>query len=161
VAAEIFIGGHDIDSSQVYADTLNGSFVRLLAPGIWPLTFMASGYRDTTINIAVDAWQKTDITMYMLKRTTPADSSHPKPPALYPNPASSVIKAVLPDEVAGNVNVRIINLSGKIIIDYDIEINKDVPVLIDISRLSAGTYSAVFTNSKKKTSCIGRFIVIK
>lgn len=161
VAAEIFIKGHDTDSSQVYADTLNGSFVRLLAPGIWPLTFTASGYRDTTINVSVNAWQKTDITMYMLKGTTPSDTSHPEPPALYPNPASSVIKAVLPDEVAGNVNVRIINLSGKIILDYDTEIYEDVPVLIDISRLSAGTYSAVFTNSKKKTSCIGRFIVIK
>jgi hypothetical protein len=161
VAAEIFINGHDTDSSQVYADTLNGSFIRLLAPGIWPLTFTASGYRDTTINVAVIARQRTDITLYMLKAAIPPDSSLPEPPALYPNPASSFIKAVLPEAVAGNINIRIINMSGKIIRDYDIEVVKDIPVLIDISRLSAGTYSAVFTNSKKNTSCRGRFIVIK
>ena len=61
VPAEIFIKGHDTDSSQVYADTLTGSFVRLLAPGIWPLTFTADGYRDTTINVAVNARDKKPI----------------------------------------------------------------------------------------------------
>jgi hypothetical protein len=161
LAAEIFIEGHDTDSSQVYADTLHGSFVRLLAPGIWPLTFKATGYRDTTINVTVNTRQKTDITVYMIKETTPPDSSLPDPPALYPNPASSVINAILPDQVAGNVNIRIINTSGKIIMDYETEISEAVPVRIAINRLSAGTYNIIFTNSKKKTSCIGRFIVIK
>jgi murein tripeptide amidase MpaA len=161
VAAEVFIKDHDIDSSEVYADSLTGTFVRLLAPGIWPFTFTAVGYRDTTINVAVNTGQKTDITLYMLKVTTPRDSLLPELPALYPNPASSVIKAVLPDEVSGPVNIRIISQSGKILIDYDTENYQDIPVLIDISRLSSGTYSAVFTNSKKKTSCRGRFIVIK
>jgi Zinc carboxypeptidase/Secretion system C-terminal sorting domain len=161
VAAEIFIKDHDIDSSQVYADTLNGSFIRMLSPGIWPLTLTAGGYRDTTINVAVNAGQKTDVTLYMKKDTNPRDTSLPEPPALYPNPASSVINALLPDEVSGNVNIRIINQSGKIIYDYDSEVYKDIPVRIDINRLSSGPYTAVFTNSKKNTSCRGRFIVIK
>ena len=97
----------------------------------------------------------------MVKGTTPPDTSLPEPPALYPNPASSVINALLPEDVSGNVNVMIINLSGRIIINYETEIYQDVPCQIDISRLSAGTYYAVFTNSKKNTSCRGRFIVIK
>jgi len=161
VAAEIFIKDHDIDSSEVYADTLTGSFVRLLAPGIWPFTFTAGGYRDTTINVAVNAAQKTDITVYMLKGTIPPDSSLHEPPVLYPIPASSVLNAVLPDEVSGNVNIRIISQSGQIMIDYYTEAYKNLPVLIDINRLSSGSYSALFTNYKKKTSCRGRFIVIK
>jgi hypothetical protein len=161
VPAEIFIRGHDTDSSQVYADTLTGGFVRLLATGIWPLTFTAAGYRDTTINVAVNAGQKSEITVYMVKGTTPPDSTLTEPPALYPNPASVFINAILPDEVSGEVNVRIISQSGQIVINYNTGISGNVPVRIDISRLSSGTYSAVFTNSKKNTSCRGRFIVIK
>ena len=45
VPAMISIEGHDEDHSQVYADTLTGEFVRLLAPGTWDLTFSANGYR--------------------------------------------------------------------------------------------------------------------
>ena len=161
VAAEIFIKAHDKDDSQVYSDTLTGSFVRLLEPGLWPLTFTASDYRDTTVNVAVFAGQRTELTLFMMKKVTPPDSSLPEAPALYPNPASKVINAVLTDDISGTVNVRIISQSGKIMIYYDTEIYNDVPVQIDISRLSAGTYSAVFFNSKKNKSCRGRFIVIK
>jgi hypothetical protein len=96
-----------------------------------------------------------------VKGTTPPDSTLTEPPALYPNPASVFINAILPDEVSGEVNVRIISQSGQIVINYNTGISGNVPVRIDISRLSSGTYSAVFTNSKKNTSCRGRFIVIK
>lgn len=164
VEAEIFIKGHDKDSSQVYSDTLNGSFVRLIAPGLWPFTFTADGYRDTTINVTVNSRQKTDITLYMQKVTTPPDTSDiplPEPPALYPNPASSVLNALLTEELSGNVNVMIIDVSGRFIFYYETEFTKGIPLLIDISRLSAGSYYAVFTNSKKKATCMGRFIVIK
>jgi hypothetical protein len=164
VAAEIFIKGHDKDSSQVYSDILTGSFVRLIAPGVWPFTFSAGGYRDTTINITVNSGQKTDITMYMQKATTPPDTSEtplPEPPALYPNPASSVLNALPTEDLSGTVNVMIIDVSGRVIIYYYTEFTKDIPLIIDINRLSAGTYYAVFTNSKKKATSMGRFIVIK
>jgi hypothetical protein len=161
VAAEMFIKGHDKDSSQVYSDPLTGTFVRMLDQGVWPLTFTAAGYRDTTINVTVNDRQKTDLLVYMSKGTTPPDSTLPDPPALYPNPASSFINAVLPDDVSGNVNVMIINQSGKIMINFDTAIDRNMPLIIDIGRLASGTYSAVFTNSQKKSSCRGRFIVIK
>ncbi len=160
VPAEVFIKGHDVDSSQVYADTLTGDFVRLLAAGTWPVTFSASGYRDTTISITVNDRQKTDITVFMRKVKTPADTL-PVPPALYPNPASSFLKVLLPEEITGTVNIMIANFPGQILINYNTEFYKDVPVLIDLSRLPSGTYTAVFTNSKRKTSCRGRFIIIK
>jgi hypothetical protein len=46
-------------------------------------------------------------------------------------------------------------------VEYNTETFKGEPLLIDIRRLSPGTYLAVFRNSKKKSSCMGRFIVIK
>jgi hypothetical protein len=161
VPAEVFIKNHDFDSSQVYADTLTGSFVRMLSPGIWPLTFTAEGYRDSTLQVTVYDGQRTDINLLMKKGYNGPDTTLPKPPALYPNPASTVIKALLPEEVVGMVKVRISDQSGRIVIGYDAEAVKDEPLLIDISSLSPGSYVADFRNSKKVKSCRGRFMVIK
>jgi hypothetical protein len=44
---------------------------------------------------------------------------------------------------------------------YDTEAFKGVPLIINLERFSPGTYQVVFTNSKKKTSARGRFVVIK
>ena len=67
VPAKVFISGHDTDSSQVYSDTLTGSFVRFLSPGSWNLTFTATGYQPLLItNVIVTPVQKTDIIADML-----------------------------------------------------------------------------------------------
>ncbi len=161
VAAKVFIAGHDKDSSQVYSDALNGTFVRLLSPGIWAVTFTAGGYRDTTMNIDVYAGQRTDINVILAKNVSGPDTTVPEVPALYPNPATTEIKALLPDELAGSVNIMIINQSGKLIADYNSETQKGIPVIIDVRRMAPGTYYAVFKNIKKNKSCHGKFIVIK
>ena len=77
LAAEVFIRGHDTDSSQVYSDSVAGTFIRMLAPGVWPLTFTAKGFRDTTIIVTVNEGQKTDLTVLMEKETSPSDTSLP------------------------------------------------------------------------------------
>jgi hypothetical protein len=161
VPAEVFIEGHDKDSSQVYSDTLTGTFVRLLSPGSWNLKFTANGYHDAISNVVVYSGQKTDIIVNMVPETTPSDTTIPEAPSIYPNPATDVIKAILPDGVIGTVNMKIFNLQGALVLEYNTETFNGVPLLIDIRRLSPGTYLAVFRNSQKKTSCMGRFIVIK
>jgi len=161
VPAKVFIEGHDKDSSQVYSDTLTGTFVRLLSPGSWTLTFTANGYHDTISNVVVYSGQKTDIIVNMVPETTPPDTTTPEAPSIYPNPATDEIKAILPDGVIGTVNMKIFNLQGALMLEYNTETFKGVPLLIDIRKLSPGTYLAVFRNSQKKTSCMGRFIVIK
>lgn len=49
VKAKVFINGHDIDESWVFADSLTGFYQRLLAPGSYDLTFSAQGYLPRTI----------------------------------------------------------------------------------------------------------------
>jgi hypothetical protein len=162
VPAKIFITGHDKDSSHIYSDTLTGSFVRLLAPGSWNLTFTAHGYNDATIsNIVVFPEQRTDIVVNMIPITNQIDTTIPEAPSLYPNPATAEIKAILPGVLAGKVNVKIISQSGSLMSEYNTEYTQGVPLLIDIKRLSGGTYSVVFANTVKRISCRGRFIVIK
>jgi hypothetical protein len=162
VPAKVLITGHDKDNSHVYSDTLTGSFVRLLAPGLWNLTFSAVGYRDTTVsNIVVISRQRTEIVVNMVPIINSIDTTNPETPLLYPNPATTEIRAVLPDRIIGTVNIRIVNLSGKIMSEYNTEVVKGVPVQIDIKRLSEGTYTVVFINTITKISLSSRFLVIK
>jgi hypothetical protein len=162
VPSKIFISGHDKDSSQVYSDTLSGSFIRYLTPGSWNLTFSAKGFNDTTIsNIVVLAGQKIDLIVKMVPDVTGIDTTTPAQPVLYPNPSSSVIKAILPTNMPGRINVKIYSDSGKLLSDYNTEAEQGVPLPVDIKGLASGTYSVIFTNKLSKVFCKSRFVVIK
>ena len=163
VPAKVYISGHDKDSSEVYSDTLTGSFERFLYSGSWNLTFSATGYRDTTINnVKVVSGQKTDLIVDM----SPGVSSIEKTKSgtlilLYPNPARDYINALLPDIIDGNINIRIINTIGKLISEYPYEAVQGVPLLIDIKSFPAGKYIVVFINPVTGTSFYGRLVIIK
>lgn len=162
VAAKIFIIGHDKDNSQVYSDTLTGSFVRLLAPGLWNLTFSAPGYLDTTIsNIVAVSGQQYNLVVNMVPVINSVDTMDTETTVLYPNPATTEILAVLPEKILGTIQVRIISLSGKIMSDYIIDAINGVPVRIDLLKFAAGQYSVVFTNTVTKITFSGKFVVIR
>ncbi|MCE5346378.1 MAG: hypothetical protein LLG13_08845 [Bacteroidales bacterium] len=162
VPAKVFITGHDSDSSHVYSDTLTGKFVRMLSPGSWDLTFSANGYIDTTVsNIPVYEGQKTDIVVNMIPETNRTKTIIPSVTSLYPNPAANEINALLSDRMTGYVNVRIINMSGVVISDFNTETIQGEPVPIDITMLKGGSYTVIFTNTSSKASCRGKFMVIK
>ena len=163
VPAKVFISGHDKDNSQVYSDTLTGSFVRFLSPGSWNLTFTATGYQPLLIsNVIVTAGQKTDLIVDML----PVIDSVENPNSttlilLYPNPARNDISAILPDIMKGKINVRIISETGMLLSDYNSNTVQGIPLMIDIRSLSAGVYTVVFSDLGKGSYFHGRFVVIK
>ncbi|HUX56992.1 MAG TPA: M14 family zinc carboxypeptidase [Bacteroidales bacterium] len=162
VPAKVFITGHDKDSSHVYSDTLTGSFIRLLEPGLWDLTFSANGYHDTTFtDLTVFSGQKTDIVVNLTPLANRIDTTIPAIPTLYPNPAKTVIYAVLPDKMTGNLNVKVVNQSGMLISDYITEAVQGIPVSIDVKKLSGGIYTVIFINTDTKIICRSRFIVVK
>ena len=162
VPSLVFIEGHDIDNSQVYSDTLTGFFTRLLLPGSYDLTFNAEGYRDTTVrDIGVIQRERTDLTIEMFPDLNPADTTNPAKPLFYPNPGSIFIKAVLPEKIRGTVNIRLFNMTGKKVSDYDTEASDRNPVKLDVSRLPAGIYFVVFTNKETKQSCSGRIVILR
>jgi murein tripeptide amidase MpaA len=134
VPAKISISFHDVDNSQVYSDTLTGSFVRFLSPGSWNLTFSAGSYRDTTISyVNVVSGERTDLTVDMSvlpNNIETIESSNPI--VLYPNPARNSIRALLPDIPTKNINVLIINQAGKVMSDYNTTIFQRIPLVIDL-----------------------------
>ena len=163
VPAKVFIEGHDKDSSQVYSDTLTGSFVRLLSPGTWNLTFSAVGYWPAHVNnVIVTSGQKTDLIVDMSPVLDGIESTNMSTPVLlYPNPANNVIKALLPDIMAGDINVRVINQAGRLMSDYNTIAVQGIPLSMDVKSLSPGTYTAVFIKTTGNSSCYGRFVIIK
>ena len=162
VEARVFIAGHDRDSSQVSSGKLTGNFTRLLAPGIWNLTFSAPGYYDKRVNgVEVVDGKQNLLGVKMARLTSSVDSTNPGTPFLYPNPALSEIKAVLPLSIHGSLNVKIINAAGSIVSDYNIESYPNTPVILSVKKLPAGVYTVVFNNKPAAISCSARFIVIK
>jgi hypothetical protein len=162
VAAKVFIKGHDADSSHVYSDTLTGSFVRLLSPGIWNISFSATGYKDTTYtNIAVYQYQKTDLQVKMIPEVNPADTIPVERALMFPNPASGEIWCFLSGRMAGRVSVKIFSSSGVQETSYENDAVDGYPFRIDISRLAAGTYTVVIMNRQKGLVSKGRIVVIK
>jgi len=163
VPAKVFINGYDKDSSQVYSDTLTGSFVRFLSPGLWNLTFSAKGYRPVTMsNINVTSRLETDLIVDMSPYTNKVEApGYETSLLLYPNPAHDDIRAIPPDGLTGKVNVRIINSAGMLVSDYIDEVVHGIPIIIDIKMLPSGTYTIVFTGIVTRTSFHGRFVVIK
>ena len=162
VPAKVFIEGHDIDNSHVYSDTLTGFFTRLLLPGSYDLTFTAEGYRDTTVSdITVIHRERTDLTVKMLPDLNPVDTTNPAKPLFYPNPGSILIKAILPEKIRGTVNIRLFNMTGKKVSDYETETWDRNPIKLDVGRLPAGIYFAVFTNKETKHLCSGRIVIIR
>ncbi len=158
VAAKIFISGHDTDSSHVYSDTLTGSFVRMLFPGEWDITFSAGGYITKVVRDVVVANNRmTMLNVGMLQTGLgPADRM-----VFVPNPASDFLNILLPDRQTGKVNIRIYDIMGRKQDDYNKDTFKDVPVIIDIKRFAAGTFILVVTNTHTGSVDKGRFVVIK
>ena len=155
VAAKIFINNHDEDNSQVYSDSLTGSFTRMLAPGSWDLQFTANGYSDTVIsNIVVYEGQKTHLDVEMIP--VPVDF-----PLLYPNPATTSLRILLPEIISGKVNVMIFNQSGIKVSNYNTVITDGIPLIHNISHMTSGLYNMVITNTLTKISYKARFIVVR
>jgi hypothetical protein len=162
VSAKVFISGHDKDSSHVYSDTIFGSFVRLLAHGSYNLTFSSAGYKSKTVkNINVSEGEKTDLIVDLVSDLRHIDIPESGSPTLYPNPAIHMLNAMLPEGVQDNVNIKIVNSSGQVVTDYNIFSQRGVPVMIDVSRLSGGSYTVIFKSLYTGNTSHGRFIVVK
>ena len=162
VPAEVFIAGHDIDSSQVYSDTITGNFVRFLSPGSWNITFSAEGYRDTTLtDVIVHTGQRTDLTVLMTPMQVPEDTTSYITAKIYPVPASTEIKILLPNEFSGSVSLKIYDISGRLMKNFDTEYNPGIPIVTDIFSLPAGIYSIIITHKNIRGTVRGRFIVVK
>ncbi len=160
VPAEIYILSHDKDSSQVYSDSINGSFTRLLMPGTWDISFHSAGYRDTTLTglvVAVNA--PLNLAVFLEPLSIKPDSAYKYLPFIWPNPAASSINCVLPWSFSGSVKITIVDNAGKKAMEFNDYYYKGEQKEIDISSLPAGSYFVIFRNLASGEKLTGRIVV--
>lgn len=160
VPARIYIAGHDKDSSHVYADTISGSFVRFLSPGLWTLRFTSPGYITAYKDVLVEDWKETLLNVEMHRFSGPLDTLATPVPLLYPNPVNDFLRIVMPQHQTGEVNIKIFNSMGRKIMDSDMETFENIPVVINVNHFASGTYIAVITNNVSKIVNKSRFAVL-
>ena len=160
VAAKIIIPGQDKDSSLVFSDTLTGSFTRLIAPGSWDLLVKAKGYTDLAVgDVIVAENTRTEINILMTPYVNPVDTTDTPVMILYPNPANESLRAVLPEELFGRVNVRIFSALGIRLRDYYDEAVEDIPLEINVRDLPDGSYTLIISSTESAALSMKRFVV--
>jgi hypothetical protein len=160
VPAKIFTEGHDMNNSEIYADTINGRYLRMIEPGVWDITFSADGYKTTTVTgITSETRIGTELNVEMEKISNPADTINREMPILYPNPAGTYIRAILPEDILGIVNVKVFSQNGIEILEDNQMVLYGNPYELNLSELAPGVYFAIFTSQSNGKSCTGRFVV--
>ncbi len=160
--ARVFIAGHDRDSSHVYSGSSDGTFVRLLAPGTWDLTFTAWGCLPAVVeDVVVTEGVKTEIIVELQPILNPVDTAATPIPLLYPNPSSHSLRVVLPGRQTGDILVQVYNSLGYKLADYETKTTEGSPLIIDVSRFPGGIYTLVLTNTATHFTDKSRFVVVR
>lgn len=162
VPARIFITGYDKDSSHVYSDTLTGSYLRMLAPGIYDLKFSAAGYADQVINdIIVNEGEQTSVNVEMVSFINPVDTTETQGLIIYPNPSDDHFNLVLPERQYGRINIKIFSTGGLKLKDYYRESAEDMPIRINVTDLQDGIYILQVTNKSSGMTDRTCFVVVR
>ncbi|HZL76469.1 MAG TPA: M14 family zinc carboxypeptidase, partial [Bacteroidales bacterium] len=162
VKAMIYINGHDSDSSQVFSDSLNGNFTRLIAPGIWTLKVSAKGYYSTTVsNVAVVNGMPVNLDIKLLPILNAVDTITTPVIKIYPDPASEFIRIIFPERQIGKVKIKVFNSLGEEMADYTDFAYEDTPLVFNIRGLASGWYSVMIINDISGIVDRGRFVIVR
>ena len=162
VRAMIYITRHDKDSSQVYSDSLNANFTRLIASGIWTLEVSAKGYTTTTISdVSVIDGIPVNLDIRLVPILNAIDTVATPVIKIYPVPASEFIRIIFPERQIGKINVKIFNSLGRTVADYPDFAYEDTPLVCNIRNLASGWYSVMITNDSSGIVDRGRFVVVR
>lgn len=99
VKAKIEIPSHDFDNSEVYSDSITGSYYRMIYPGTYDVTYSADGFYSQTVNnVNVQNLQTTTVNVELVP-------DHPVPVQLVNFDASvNMNKVILNWETATEIN---------------------------------------------------------
>ncbi len=132
--AQVFIGGHDQDESQVYSSLPVGDYHRPIKEGTYNVSFLKEGYYPQTIEVSVtdDESMLLDVQLVPVgigyEEINAEDSFH-----IYPNPFSKLVTF----DVSEATEVQIFTVDGKLLRKFNLQsgnTNKD------LGGLKAGIY---------------------
>jgi len=161
VPASVSVDGHDKDNSHVLCDTATGVFTRLISEGLYNLKLSASGYRDTVISsVNVVEGVQSGIDIQMTPLVKPPDPEKILTPFFYPNPCSGEVNVFLPEGLDGTVDVRVFDLSGRLVLRSVAEMVENEPLKLVLSGLGEGEYIILFTGLSTGRSATGKVVIV-
>jgi hypothetical protein len=162
VGAKIFITGHDKDSSHIYADTLTGSYNRLLTGGTWSLQFSAPGYRDTIIsNLGLLPGEGLLLDVVMEPLVLNDDTIRADTIVLFPNPSAGRFSVRLPAGFGGEVNIMAYTQTGLNVYSGRADYTADNLLTIDLSAHPPGVYTLVVRQNSSGTFAVARAVIVR
>lgn len=147
VKAKVSISGFDIDSSEVYSDSLFGMYYRMLIAGTYNLTFSAPGYHSKTVqnvNAVNDQATVLNVKLRPIPTRIVSNSETPNEFSLYqnyPNPFNPKTKIKFDIPHTPSPSGR----AGVGLFIYDI-LGRKISSLVN-GKLQPGTYEVDFDGS--------------
>lgn len=146
VHAEIYVIGHEEDSSWVYAQLPLGNYKRLIYEGNYNLRVSASGYDTRLIpNIQVTNRQKTELNIWLLPEGVGSISQNEISAGLklYPNPVAGNTVIVRSETMIEHL--RLYNIQGQQVLRHSVY---DRKAHLEIGHLRPGNYVVEIATKK-------------
>lgn len=142
VKAMIFIPGHDLDSSQVFSDSVFGYYHRYLAAGTYDLQVTANGYLSKTIaNVNIQDHTVTSLDIHLSPLDNGLKGKEKNSWLIYPNPAKTNSSFTVIPPYTGNYAFRLISVGGVVVLHENLYGTAGTPFRISLPHdISAGIY---------------------
>ncbi|HTX87661.1 MAG TPA: M14 family zinc carboxypeptidase [Bacteroidales bacterium] len=152
LSAKVFISGHDVDNSFEYSKLPSGWYYRYLDAGAWDLSYIATGYHTKVvsgINVAHHQATRQDVQLVPLTFGGVGSRTEVREFQVYPNPASGMIRLVLPDGIHGVYHLVVYDMTGKSCLSSDLDIQPNELPSLNMGSLPAGLYQLNLTSGKE------------
>lgn len=155
LVAEVYVLGHESDSSWVYSSLPEGNYSRLLDEGTYSISFKAPWYITQVFeNIVVNNLQTTILDVELVDVFSDIEELYHEAFTIYPNPATAGyirVKSAKPVS-----EIEIFSMGGQLL--HAVSTDAATVYFIDISTLQAGTYIMIIEQEGKKFE--RKFVVV-
>jgi hypothetical protein len=141
VKAMISIPGHDRDHSQVYSDSTDGHYFRLIGEGSYVLESSAPGYASKQIAVIVEKRRLTHADIFLSPQTEFV---------IYPNPFTDILRINI-SEPGKKLELQFTDLSGRKVKYLSRPVIASGPQDIRIEGLAPGMYIVEIMYGEIKT----------
>jgi len=149
IVAEVYILGHEEDSSWVYSALPNGNYSRVIYEGTYDIKYDAPGYFPKVYEgVEIINHSTTVINVSLVPQFSVIPEAESSKISVFPNPVTSNYFQITTN--IGIDRVRLIDLSGKLV--HVQECSGEKRVFVDVGELPVNTYLVqVFSDNNIET----------
>lgn len=160
IRAHLEVVGFDADNSQVYGDSINGNFHRMIESGIYDLIFSSPGYKEALIeNVLVDNYKSQVWLDVELSEGDNPISVHETEEDLISCNVDNDLNLILKSISEGNLSVSIYTINGNLMYSTSTyKASTSVSIPLPAEKMDRGLYICqVNLNGKTKNLKFNRF----